>query len=731
MAVSETGVFEVMEVDEDGGASDLMLFAEDMDKDISLDIDLSRHSKYQQSQHQHKQHRKDQPQSQQTAQPREAANSIPAPSVVSSKASRSRASRIEVVVRKRPLNSREASSGETDITRVTGSRLTIMEPRLKVDLTKFTQLHDFKFDHCFDHSVTNAQIYETCVRPLFNTILNKGQHRFAGKATCFGYGQTGSGKTYTLLGCTNDAGEHTEGLYAMAVRDLFRLVPADNRIEVSFYEIYGGKLYDLLNGRRQILCREDGKQKVNIIGLTRVECDEPERLMSVISAGNAIRQTGSTGANNSSSRSHAILSMDVLPIRGRISFIDLAGSERGADTQNNNKQTRIEGAEINKSLLALKECIRALDMNSHHKPFRGSKLTQVLKESFMGNSRTLMVANISPNSGSCENTLNTLRYAYRVKELKNSQAPGSGGARGMNRNRSEPSLNHKGISRPSTATSRRQRMHQHTKKPQTRKTQKQTAAQSTSGGGSGRSEHLQRVKRRKWNKIGSDAKSNSANKNRDANKRGIKPTRSSTRSVAHRGQRSRSPSHLKSGVGPRRAAKRTKSPTPSRSMSSSPPPPKMQTKRSSVQTTPRRPAERASKKKGTPSKQKMQAPAYRESKSVDVQLLGKQDEEQEEKKRGQGACPMDADTAGEEDEVHEAEEVLNTQFSKKQLVKAHRKHIDEFMLLIKEDMQLLKSFDRDEHSIAEYTRRLKDVVARQEKAVKSYRDKVFSHSQKR
>merc|ERR1711991_821099 len=103
-----------------------------------------------------------------------------------------------------------------------------------------------------------------------------------------------------------------------------------------------------------------------------------------------------------------------------MSFIDLAGSERGADTANNSKQTRIEGAEINKSLLALKECIRALDQNHSHKPFRGSKLTQVLKESFIGNSRTVMIANISPNSKSCSNTLNTLRYANRVKELKKS-----------------------------------------------------------------------------------------------------------------------------------------------------------------------------------------------------------------------------------------------------------------------------------------------------------------------
>lgn len=101
---------------------------------------------------------------------------------------------------------------------------------------------------------------------------------------------------------------------------------------------------------------------------------------------------------------------------GKISFIDLAGSERGADTFDNNRQTRLEGAEINKSLLALKECIRALDNDARHVPFRGSKLTAVLRDSFVGETaRTVMIANISPTASCVEHTLNTLRYADRVK----------------------------------------------------------------------------------------------------------------------------------------------------------------------------------------------------------------------------------------------------------------------------------------------------------------------------
>eukprot|EP00826_Nyctotherus_ovalis_P049733 TRINITY_DN6029_c0_g3_i9.p2 TRINITY_DN6029_c0_g3~~TRINITY_DN6029_c0_g3_i9.p2 ORF type:complete len:383 (+),score=85.90 TRINITY_DN6029_c0_g3_i9:454-1602(+) len=148
--------------------------------------------------------------------------------------------------------------------------------------------------------------------------------------------------------------------------------------------------------------------------------------MEVIAFGLSERTTGVTGANVDSSRSHGILQISMRDARGRaagkISFIDLAGSERGADTLNQNKQTRMDGAEINKSLLALKECIRALDQDKRHTPFRGSKLTLVLKDSFMGNCKTLMIANVSPTAGCCEHTLNTLRYADRVKELRKGPA---------------------------------------------------------------------------------------------------------------------------------------------------------------------------------------------------------------------------------------------------------------------------------------------------------------------
>lgn len=144
--------------------------------------------------------------------------------------------------------------------------------------------------------------------------------------------------------------------------------------------------------------------------------------MKVIAAGAASRTTGSTSANSESSRSHAIFSIllkdKIQSTIGKLTLVDLAGSERGSDTANATRQARVEGADINKSLLALKECIRALHMNAEgHTPFRASKLTQLLKESLISEkSRTVMIACVSPASNCCEHTLNTLRYAARVKE---------------------------------------------------------------------------------------------------------------------------------------------------------------------------------------------------------------------------------------------------------------------------------------------------------------------------
>ncbi|XP_023000333.1 kinesin-like protein KIN-13B [Cucurbita maxima] len=324
--------------------------------------------------------------------------------------------KIKVVVRKRPLNKKELAKNEEDIVETTANYLTVHETKLKVDLTEYVEKHEFVFDAVLNEEVSNDEVYRETVEPIVPIIFQRT------KATCFAYGQTGSGKTYTM-----------KPLPLKASKDILRLMHHTYRNQgfhlfVSFFEIYGGKLYDLLNDRKKLCMREDGKQQVCIVGLQEYKVSDVETIGELIEKGNATRSTGTTGANEESSRSHAILQLAVKnsvsgkeskPPRlvGKLSFIDLAGSERGADTTDNDKQTRIEGAEINKSLLALKECIRALDNDQGHIPFRGSKLTEVLRDSFVGNSRTVMISCISPSSGSCEHTLNTLRYADRVKSL--------------------------------------------------------------------------------------------------------------------------------------------------------------------------------------------------------------------------------------------------------------------------------------------------------------------------
>ena len=184
------------------------------------------------------------------------------------------------------------------------------------------------------------------------------------------------------------------------------------------------QVFDLLSGKSKLRVLEDGKQQVVVVGLTESVVDCVEDVLKLITHGNNLRTSGQTSANAHSSRSHAVFQIILRlnnrkkPLFGKFSLIDLAGNERGADTNSANRQTRMEGAEINKSLLALKECIRALGRKGAHLPFRASKLTQVLRDSFIGDkARTCMIAMISPSMSSCEHTLNTLRYADRVKEL--------------------------------------------------------------------------------------------------------------------------------------------------------------------------------------------------------------------------------------------------------------------------------------------------------------------------
>jgi len=341
--------------------------------------------------------------------------------------SKTKISKIRVIVRKRPANHREFAQNDIDIiTTEKKNTIIVKELKNKVDLTKYIEEHKYTFDRTYDENSSNQLIYNEMLKPMIEAAFNKT------KITCFAYGQTGSGKTYTMLGnnhIKNDNGPQVPGLYLLSCIDVFNFLQkkenSNLELWVSFYEIYCNKLFDLLNNKNILQAREDGKGNICIVGLIEKHTKNIEELLDIIDFGLNSRTVGITGANLDSSRSHAILQINIKTkdkeSYSKISFIDLAGSERAVDTIDTNKRTKIDGAEINKSLLALKECIRALDLEKRHKPFRGSKLTLVLRDSFMGNCLTLMIANISPCLSCSEHTLNTLRYADRVKELRKSR----------------------------------------------------------------------------------------------------------------------------------------------------------------------------------------------------------------------------------------------------------------------------------------------------------------------
>lgn len=334
---------------------------------------------------------------------------------------------ITVAVRKRPLNNPEFTRKEIDIITIPSkNQLIVHEPKCKVDLTKYLDNHVFTFDYTFNEKCTNEIVYRYTAQPLIKTVFD------GGFATCFAYGQTGSGKTHTMSGSFWVGKE--KGIYALAASDIFQQIKnckyRDLNVSCSFFEIYVKKVADLLNGKKTLKVLEDGKQQVQIVGLTEKQVISESEVLELIKQGSEERASGQTSANLNSSRSHAVFQIYLRQknnnnkLHGKFSLIDLAGNERGADTFFSSKLTRLEGSEINQSLLSLKECIRALGRKGAHLPFRGSKLTQVLRDSFVGsNSKTCMIAMVSPGVSSCENTLNTLRYADRVKELGGGDAP--------------------------------------------------------------------------------------------------------------------------------------------------------------------------------------------------------------------------------------------------------------------------------------------------------------------
>ena len=347
---------------------------------------------------------------------------------------------IRVCVRKRPMLRVEQLRHDFDVCcEDRHQNLVVLEPKSRVDLTKEIAPHRFTFDAVFNEVDGNDRIYAATLAPLLAHVFTGGH------ATVFAFGQTGSGKTCTMAGHGNESvGDgNARGLYELAAHDVSKWARHQGvDIGVSFFEVYRGQVLDLLNERGRLEVLEDGRGRVHLPGLVEVGISEPDELLALVKQAEELRAVGATSANEQSSRSHAILQV-VLRARadrrgiGKLSLVDLAGSERAADASSKDRQTRIEGAEINKSLLCLKECIRALDSGASHAPFRGSKLTKVLRDSFMGRAKTVMIATVSPGSSAAENTLNTLRYAQRVKEFstKRGGAPPGGANPGGAANR--------------------------------------------------------------------------------------------------------------------------------------------------------------------------------------------------------------------------------------------------------------------------------------------------------
>lgn len=285
----------------------------------------------------------------------------------------------------------------------------------------------FVFDRLFDDDATQQEVYENTTKPLLDSILD------GYNATVFAYGATGCGKTHTILGSPLDP-----GVIFLTLKELYERIDqlSNERIfdvSVLFLEIYNESIRDLLcpnTSSKMLNLREDSKSKMTVSNLLSHKPSDLEGIKQLIVVGNQNRTSSPTEANGASSRSHAVLQINVTlrhksaslteeHVFATLSIIDLAGSERAASTKNRGA-TLHEGANINKSLLALGNCINALcdPRRKNHVPYRDLKLTRLLKFSLGGNCKTVMIVCISPLSQHYDETLNTLKYADRVKEIK-------------------------------------------------------------------------------------------------------------------------------------------------------------------------------------------------------------------------------------------------------------------------------------------------------------------------
>ncbi|NXU44790.1 KIF1B protein, partial [Drymodes brunneopygia] len=353
---------------------------------------------------------------------------------------------VKVAVRVRPFNSREMSRESKCIIQMSGSTTTILNPKQPKETPK-----SFSFDYSYWSHTTPADINYASQKQVYRDIGEEMlQHAFEGYNVCiFAYGQTGAGKSYTMMGKQE---KDQQGIIPQLCEDLFSRIndtTNDNMsysVEVSYMEIYCERVRDLLNPKNKgnLRVREHPLMGPYVEDLSKLAVTSYNDIQDLMDSGNKARTVAATNMNETSSRSHAVFNIIFTQKRhdaetdittekvSKISLVDLAGSERADST--GAKGTRLkEGANINKSLTTLGKVISALaempfpllsiPQNKKKKktdfiPYRDSVLTWLLRENLGGNSRTAMVAALSPADINYDETLSTLRYADRAKQIR-------------------------------------------------------------------------------------------------------------------------------------------------------------------------------------------------------------------------------------------------------------------------------------------------------------------------
>ncbi|CAN9515907.1 unnamed protein product [Ophioblennius macclurei] len=334
---------------------------------------------------------------------------------------------VKVVVRCRPMNEKERAAKFERVVSVDVKlgQIIVRNPR-EASSNELRKL--FTFDSVYDWNSKQLDLYDETFRPLVDSVL------LGFNGTIFAYGQTGTGKTYTMEGVRNDP--ERRGVIPNSFEHIFTHISRSQNqqylVRASYLEIYQEEIRDLLSKdqHHRLELRERPDTGVYVKDLSSFVTKSVREIENVMNVGNQNRSVGATNMNEHSSRSHAIFVITVEcselgvdgenHIRvGKLNLVDLAGSERQTKTGAQGERLK-EATKINLSLSALGNVISALvDGRSSHIPYRDSKLTRLLQDSLGGNARTVMVANIGPASYNVEETLTTLRYSNRAKNIKN------------------------------------------------------------------------------------------------------------------------------------------------------------------------------------------------------------------------------------------------------------------------------------------------------------------------